>query len=136
MDEFELHKIRDVLFIAGPQWGQRSVDDILRALDVAGYTIVQKDRPVGFGGVQPDGADRWKDRKSAFANADYLDQILKNQRTIMEALVYIRTGFDPAIVRRVDRERPINEAYARLDEINRFFVTRDETDPPTPPEGR
>jgi hypothetical protein len=35
-------QIRNVLFAAGPQWGERSPDDIIQALDVAGYAIVPK----------------------------------------------------------------------------------------------
>lgn len=40
--EFELQTIKNVLFLAGPQWGDRSPDDIINALDAAGYMIVRK----------------------------------------------------------------------------------------------
>ena len=36
-------RIKQVLFVAGPQWGDRSPDDIIRALDAAGYVIVPKE---------------------------------------------------------------------------------------------
>lgn len=36
-------RIKDVLFAAGPQWGDRSPDDIIKALDAAGYVIVPKE---------------------------------------------------------------------------------------------
>ncbi len=34
-------EVRAVLFATGPQWGERSPDDILRALAVAGLTVVR-----------------------------------------------------------------------------------------------
>jgi hypothetical protein len=42
MDAMRL--VKDVLFVAGPQWGDRSPDDIIKALDLAGYVIVPREQ--------------------------------------------------------------------------------------------
>lgn len=41
----DAERLREALFIAGPQWGDRSPEDILAAIDAAGFAIVRKPTP-------------------------------------------------------------------------------------------
>lgn len=48
--------LKDVLFHAGPQWGNRSAEDILAAIDAAGFMIVRKPNAARSAPVAPEPA--------------------------------------------------------------------------------
>lgn len=39
MDETDRKRLCDALYIAGPQWGKRSPEDIVNAIQAAGFTV-------------------------------------------------------------------------------------------------
>jgi len=52
-------QILDVLYVAGPQWGDRSPEDIVAALDAAGFMIVAKPKPDPASDLRTDARKRW-----------------------------------------------------------------------------
>lgn len=48
MNEMASDRLRDELFRAGPQWGDRSPEDILSAIDAAGFAVVDKRKPISL----------------------------------------------------------------------------------------